>query len=276
MGLTLSDTYALGSGTDHLKISFAPRGESTDGPVAFMHRPTGAVNPDAPLGHHIGQDSGHISSTVFAGALRFSNTTLELSTFNGTEPSPTAVDLPMGTPNSYAARLIQQFDPQLYAMISVADVQSPDPSQLSIGSISRYSASAYLDWNVGDGWSASDAIIWGLVNNFDQASALQSFAEEFWVHKDVHNFWGRLEVLQRTPAELQITNLGSPNDGRWLTALTLGYTQDIAKWEHADVGFGGSVTKDFLPSDFQAAYSGDSISARVFLQLSGQKMWDFF
>src|SRR5262249_40495780 len=57
MGLTLSDTLALGD-KKQLKLFAAPRGESTEGPVAFMHRVTGMVNPDAPLGHHIGQDVG--------------------------------------------------------------------------------------------------------------------------------------------------------------------------------------------------------------------------
>src|SRR6185312_14267064 len=70
MGLSFSDTITLENGKDFLKFSFAPRGESTDGPVAFMHRATGMVNPDAPLGHHIGQDVGHITSTVLAGALK--------------------------------------------------------------------------------------------------------------------------------------------------------------------------------------------------------------
>jgi hypothetical protein len=68
MGITLSDTITLGDSGDYLKLFFAPRGESTDGPVAFMHRPTGMANPDAPLGHHVGQDVGHISSTVLGGS----------------------------------------------------------------------------------------------------------------------------------------------------------------------------------------------------------------
>ncbi|HXL73923.1 MAG TPA: hypothetical protein VN963_09900, partial [bacterium] len=54
MGLTLSDTISLGDDKSSLKLFAAPRGESTDGPVAFMHRITGEVNPDVPLGHHVG------------------------------------------------------------------------------------------------------------------------------------------------------------------------------------------------------------------------------
>src|SRR5262249_4680426 len=92
MGLTFSDSLTLNHDT-RLKFFVAPRGDSTDGPIAFMHRTTGfAVNPDAPLGHHLGQDSGHISSTVIGTQLSWYNTRFELSTFNGTEPEPTKVD----------------------------------------------------------------------------------------------------------------------------------------------------------------------------------------
>src|SRR5262249_45983389 len=118
MGLTLSDTIRLETSRekDYLKFFFAPRGESTDGPIAFMHRPSGMANPDAPLGHHVGQDVGHISSTVIGASLKLGETRIEASTFNGTEPEPDKVDLPLGPPNSYAVRLIEEFSPAVAAM----------------------------------------------------------------------------------------------------------------------------------------------------------------
>lgn len=110
MGLTLSDTIRLGEGKEEaLKIFFAPRGETTEGPVAFMHRPTGMINPDAPLGHHIGQDVGHVTSTVIGASLKLGVTRFEASTFHRAEPSPTEVDLPLGSPDSGALRIIHHF-----------------------------------------------------------------------------------------------------------------------------------------------------------------------
>ncbi len=273
MGLTLSDTISL-SAQDHVKFSFAPRGESTDGPIAFMHRPTGMVNPDAPLGHHIGQDVGHISSTVLAGLIRLANTTLELSTFNGTEPSPLSVDLPMGTPNSYATRLTQQFTAHDFAMISGAYVKSPEPSEPSLDHVWRYSVSVYDDRELANGWMLSNALIWGLINGYDNAAALNSFAEEFWLHRDAHSVWGRLEELQRTPNELQIPGFGDADTGRWVTAATMGYTQKMSSWGAAEISLGGSVTKDFLPGDFQSAYSGNPVSGKIFVQVGGSQMWN--
>ena len=124
MGLTFSDTLSL-SGQDHVKFFVAPRGETTDGPIAFMHRTTGEVNPEAPLGHHIGQDVGHISSSVVGASWGRGSRTYEISFFNGTEPLPTAVDLPMGPLNSYALRLIQKVSDSAFGMVSAAVVKNP-------------------------------------------------------------------------------------------------------------------------------------------------------
>ena len=272
MGLTLSDTMRL-SGTDHVKVFFAPRGQSTDGPIAFMHRPTGMVNPDAPLGHHIGQDAGHITSTVIGASLRLRATTVEASTFHGTEPEPSKVDLPVGPLNSFAARLTEEFTPHLYAMASAAFVKKPDSHDRDLDHIWRYSGSIYDDHIFENGWLIHNAFIFGLINLYDQASALNSFAGEFWLHKETKNIWGRIEYLQRTPAELQITSTSS-NEGKWVTALTVGYTHKFASWETGDVGAGMSFTKDILPSAFQADYGGNPVAGKVFLQVGGMKMWD--
>lgn len=272
MGLTLSDTIAIGSGQDHLKFWFAPRGESGDGPVAFMHRPTGSVNPDAPLGHHIGQDVGHISSTVLGARVHLSDFTWDLSTFNGTEPEPTEVDLPMATPNSYSTRLAYQLTPSSYAMGSLAYVKNPEPHALESTHLWRYSISVYNDADLSGGWTIHNALIWGLINGYDEASALNSFAEEFLWQRNAMNFWGRIEVLQRTPLELEI---GPETKGRWLTAATLGYTHRLQQIGPATLSLGGSFSKDFLPAEYQKAYAGNPVTARLFLQLSGHDMGSF-
>jgi hypothetical protein len=272
MGLTFSDTISLGHDKDHLKVFFAPRGQATDGPIAFMHRQTGMQNPDAPLGHHIGQDVGHITSTVIGASLRKSDSTFEVSTFNGTEPEPSKVDLPLGTPNSFAARVTEQFSDSTYAMASAAFVKNPEPNEPELDHIWRYSASLYNDHQFDNGWMFHNAFIWGLVNFYDGASALNAFNEEFWFHKSRSSIWGRIEHLQRTAFELQI--IPAANDPKWVTAATLGYTHKFATWENLEIGLGASVTKDFLPGEFQAAYGGNPLSGKAFLQVGGMKMWD--
>lgn len=274
MGLTISDTVTLENGKDHAKIWFAPRGQATDGPVAFMHRPTGMMNPDAPLGHHVGQDAGHITSTVVGALLHLNESTIEVSTFHGQEPEPTKVDLPLGTPNSYAVRVIQQLTPSIDAMTSVAFVKEPEHHDPNLDHIWRYSASLGTQTTLASGWIYHNTFILGLVNGYDDASALASVNEEFWFKREKQNLWGRVEALQRTPNELFVPVATDGDEGRWVTAITLGYTHTLKNWESGAVGLGASITQNLLPGEFQDAYGGNPLTAKIFLQIGGMTMRD--
>ncbi len=274
MGLTLSDTISFGSHRDYVKIFVAPRGEATDGPIAFMHRVTGMVNPDAPLGHHIGQDVGHITSSVIGESLKLRSTTYEFSTYHGGEPSPTKVDLPLGKIDSYSVRIIEEFSSKMTLMASYGYVTDPEPDSPEINFEKRYSASIYNEMSLFDDWDLDNALIYGSVHNYDHASTLNSFAEEFWVHsKRASQIWGRVEVLQRTASELQIQNSDDPFVGKWVSAVTLGYTYRVVQWDSAQLNIGGSVTNDILPDVYRAVYGSNPWTEKIFLQLSGMKMW---
>lgn len=276
MGLTFSDTIRLGDGKDHLKVFFAPRGQATEGPTAFMHRPTGMVNPDAPLGHHVGQDVAHITSTVLGASLGLGKTRIEASAFNGTEPEPSKVDLPLGTLNSYAGRLIYEFSDDVSAMASAAYVKEPESHDPTLDKVYHYSASVYVQHHLSSGWMLHDAFIFGVVNNYDHVSSLRSFLYEFWLHSESpSNYWGRIEFVERTAFELGITTSADPLKPHGVTALTAGYTYDVLKFENSKLGLGASVTKNISPSEFRDSYGGDPWSGKIFVQLSGMKMGDF-
>ena len=275
MGLTLSDTISLDS-DKYLKIFFAPRGQATDGPIAFMHRPSGMSNPSAPLGHHVGQDLSHITSTVLGTALDLDKHRIELSTFNGTEPEPSKVDLPIGELNSYATRLIHKFSDNTFAMASAAYVKSPEKDDSTLDHLWRYSASLYNHFALQNGWMISNSLIYGQVNGYEHISSLKSFLEEFWIHSEKpYSFWGRLEVLERTSGQLEIPSSGDSLDPHWITAITLGHTYDLKKYAYGKLSAGISVTKNFLPTEFKDAYGGDPWGGRVFLQIQGMKMGDY-
>lgn len=276
MGLTFSDTIRLGDGKDHLRLFFAPRGQATEGPTAFMHRPTGMINPDAPLGHHIGQDVSHITSTVFGASLGLGRTRIEASAFNGTEPEPSKVDLPLGTLNSYAGRLIYEFSDNVSAMASAGYFKEPESHDPTLDKVYHYSASVYVQHHLSSGWMFHDAFIFGVVNNYDHISALRSFLYEFWLHSESpSNYWGRIEFVERSASQLGITTAADPLKPRGVTALTAGYTYDILKFENSKFGLGASVTKNISPSEFRDSYGGDPWSGKIFVQLGGMKMGDF-
>ncbi|MBI2520830.1 MAG: hypothetical protein HYV97_10450 [Bdellovibrio sp.] len=278
MGMTLSDMIRLENEKDYLRVFFAPRGESTDGPIAFMHRPTGIINPDVPLGHHIGQDVGHISSTVLGGSLAVNKTNLQLSIFNGSEPEPTKVDLPLGSLNSWAARLIQEFSPRILGMISIAYVKEPeghhDESDAENNPLHqwRFSTSAYTEHAMGSDWTLYNALIYGHITNYERASTLSSLTQEFWLKSSRPRIWSRIEFVQRTARQLQISSVPDQDTAKWVSAVTLGYSYALVHFSVAELAIGTSVTKDFLPAEFISAYAGNPWTGKILLQIRGMGM----
>ena len=204
-------------------------------------------------------------------------TQLEFSGFNGTEPEPTKVDLPIGALNSYGARIAYQFSDQVYAMISTAEVKNPEPNDPTLEKVWRYSGSIYSKNNITESVVIQNALIYGHVINYDHVPLLRSILNEFWIHENdrPHQYWGRFEFVERTAAELMIFGQSNPVSAKWVTAITAGYTYKLKLTDTIEGGIGGSITKDILPSDFQSSYSTDPLSGRLFVQLSGMKMGQF-
>ncbi len=281
MGLSLSDVISFSRTKRRLlRVWFAPRGESTDGPIAFMHRATGTVNPDAPLGHHVGEDVGHVSSTVIAAAAFIDETTLEASTFHGQEPEPTQIDLPIGAPDSFALRLsqnfgaqslgAQNFSPQATASASFAYVHHPEADP-SITHDERLSASVYLRWSLPHAWRLHATLIWGGIAGYDHTKFMSAFTAESAVLDRSNTFFSRTEVLQRTPAELLVSGSHVPE---WVAALSIGYTRRIISLWRFDLSGGAEVTTSFLPGNFSPAYGGPvQATFRVYLEARWMMMF---
>jgi hypothetical protein len=268
MGLTFSDTISLGK--NFVKIYFAPRGESGEGPVSFMHRPTGMVNPSAPLGHHIGQDVGHVTSTVVGAVYGWQDDRIEVSAFNGTEPDPAKVTLPLGPLNSGAVRFTHLFSESWYAMVSGAYVKNPERLEPDVETQMRYSASVYTNRALNENWHFQNAFILGTLAESRRPNE-RSLNEEFVFAHESDSFWGRIELVERSRADLEISTDEQP---KWISAFTVGYTRRIAEWSDLELSLGASLTKYVLPAEYHASYNDDPWSELVFLQMSGMKMWE--
>jgi hypothetical protein len=277
MGLTLSDTVSL----DHsatLKLFFAPRGESTDGPIAFMHRDSAADNPDAPLGHHVGQDVGHISSTVLGGQLHIGQIIVEASVFNGTEPNPTVVDLPLGPINSEALRVTYAFTSGHQVMASVANVEQTDAQYPGTTSATRLSASLYDHLGLGDFGLLDHTFIVGSITRHPTDSPLTSFLDEGLLKRGSSDIWWRIEVLQRLASELEISTSPVPAGDmkHWISAVTFGYTRWSTPYHNLQFGLGASLTMDVVPGDWAGSYdSRTPLTARLLFQLRGARRWSY-
>jgi hypothetical protein len=276
MGLTLSDTITLDSAKT-LKVFFAPRGESTDGPIAYMHRESARDNPDAPLGHHVGQDVGHISSTVLGAQLDIGTWIIEASAFNGTEPEPTHVDLPIGPLNSEALRVTYVVAMDHRVMASVAHVEQTDPQYPGTTSATRLSASLYDHWS-SDLGTVDHTLVVGSIGRHPDGESLNSVLDEAVLQRGRTDLWGRVEVLQRLGSELEIP--GSPpaevgsSERRWVSAYTLGFTHWFAGDRSLQVGFGAALTLDVIPADWATAYGNRTpVTGRLIVQVRGSGRW---
>ncbi len=270
MALTISDTVSLGRSTT-LKVSFAPRGESGDGPIAYMHRASARDFADAPLGHHVGQDVGHISSTVVAARLTLGKVIFEASAFNGDEPQPTKVALPLGALNSEGLRITYVFRPNHSVMASFAHLQQQDPAYPQTNSARRLSSSLYDQFAL-DGSALDHSLVVGWISRYPNGTSAASFLDEATWQRGSSDVWGRIEVLQRLASELAIPNAVSSfgSDERWVSALTLGVTHWTDLNRGLKLGLGTSLTADFIPGDWATRYGGRTpLTARLIIQLRG-------
>jgi hypothetical protein len=278
MGLTLSDTVDFGS-SDRLRIFFAPRGESTDGPIPYMHRESARDDPDAPLGHHVGQDVGHITSTVLGAQLTLGKVTVEASSFNGTEPQPTRVDLPIGPLNSEALRITYVLAPEHRLMASVAQVDQTDPQYPGTTSATRRSSSLYDHWDIDQVGSLDHTFIVGSISRRPDSQTLTSILDEALLQHGRSDFWGRIEILERLRSELEIPDpialgVSAPDEKRWVSAWTLGVTRWAARYHDLQIGVGASVTLDVIPSEWASAYgSRTPLTGRLIVQVKGAGRW---
>jgi len=271
MGVTFSDTVTFESSAT-LKLFFAPRGESTDGPIAYMHRESARDDPDAPLGHHVGQDVGHISSTVLGARLDLGPVIVEASAFNGTEPDPTVVDLPLGPIDSEALRVTYALNSDNRVLASVANVKQTDPEYPGTTSATRLSASLSEHFALADLGLLDHTLVVGSITRRPTDSSLTSFLDEAVLQRGSADFWGRLEVLQRLASELEIATSPFPASEvkRWVSALTLGYTHWVFPDRNLQIGLGSSVTVDLVPTVWASDYgSRTPLTLRLIIQLRG-------
>lgn len=261
MGLVFAWNHAF-DGDRALRLSLAPRGASTDGPVAFMHRPSARDNPDAPLGHHIGQDVGHISSSVLAARWNSGPLALEASAFSGAEPRPTNSDLPLARPDSWAVRVLVRGGASAwhasYARVLQADEAYPGSSRLE-----RWSGSWSGQARIGSA-TLDHALVLGAVRRDGPAPVQRSLLQEGTLARGALDGWWRLEALERDPAELGLAGTGT----HWAQALTLGATRWAWRTPAWQLGVGASLTVDHVPAAWATAYgSGWPLTGRLIVQL---------
>lgn len=276
MGLTFAVVHCLSKNNDNkFTLSFAPRGEATAGPQAFMHRPSADGNPNAPLGHHL-QDVFHIMSTVLAAKLEFGKWTISGSLFSGQEPSPSEVTLDMHKFDSGGLSISRKFSDKFTVGGSVANVlethrapigQTPEaPARNTILNAWFYTNHKFKSSTL------NTSVIVGQSN--EEGRQLNSFLSELnykFGDLEKNHVFSRFEVLQRTPEELEVNVVGDAKNPVWVKALTLGYEKNISNKKGISIFAGGSATRSFVPSSFITTYGNSPLSAEIHLRIRFMK-----
>lgn len=261
MALEFRDVLKLGAeGKPLLTFLFAPRGAAAVGPVPFMHRESADGNPDAPLGHAL-QDGFHDVSTVVGVAYANAGTTAEATVFSGQEIH---TPFPIHKPDSYGLRVNQHINDQISVGASYANGLLPVDNG---GAEHNRFISAWLTTSHQlHGNRLKTSFIWGRINP-GHDTALNSFLEEAVYQTGMNKFYGRAEILQNTPEQLEITATNGAVSAKWVKALTLGYERTLIKNAQFTLFAGGSYTKNIVAAAFQDVYGSDPRGVKIYLRI---------
>jgi len=237
------------------------------GPSAFMHRPSGRENPQAPLGHHH-LDSSHITPGVVRGGIETGAWRMEGSWFRGREPDENRLDLDIGALDSAAARLSWTRGPWS-AQISGAHLTEPeaispyDAKRLT-ASIAYTSGSAArgIDWLAAVGQSREahgnlESYLWEAAVRAGAATTLYIRAES--VAKDILDAGFHPRGTFHRHRQSQVG------------ALTIGYIREVANTRAGRAGVGADVTGYAVPPNLRDSY-GSPLSFHVFLRYRAPRL----
>jgi hypothetical protein len=243
-------------------IAGGPVGEPALGPVAFMHRPSAAENPAAPLAHHT-LDSTHIAMEVITAAFDRGPLTIESSVFHGAEPDDNRWDLmDPGALDSWSTRVwlrpSKKWEFQAsHGFLKKPEALEPDDVRRTTGSASWF----------GERGNDFTAVTVAYGRNDKHGDAFNAFLAEATDRRGSLSIYGRAESVQ--------------NDvhPRAVGEFTVGAVHELPPWTDFEVGVGADVTFYAVPAVLRDAYGSHPISFHVFLRVRPPKsrmgrMWN--
>jgi hypothetical protein len=246
-------------------------GEPALGPPMYLHRPSGANNPDAPIGHHW-QDASHITWGVVTAGYNFGRFKLEGSVFNGTEPDENRWAFDKPKLDSFSARFSFNPTKDLAFQISHGYLKKPERAEPDLDHMQRTTASAIYNKAFSESKNWASTFVWG--QNYKEGHATNSFLFESDYSFGKNAIFGRLERVQKDGHELVIPHKDPIHeDVFWLGAYSIGYVRDIVKNKGIDVGLGGMATFNSNPAALTSYYGGTRHSGyQFFLRFRPSKM----
>ncbi len=228
------------------------------GPLTFMHRPSAAGNPEAPLSHHY-LDSTHITPGVLRAGLGTAGLMMEGSDFRGREPDERRTDIDFGPLDSYAMRLSWAragWSAQAsVAALTLPELTTPYDAKKLTASVGRTGGGRVAAWMFAFGQNRE---IHGNLEAYLFEAALRAGSS------------GRLYTRAESVAK-DILDAGFHPRGVFhrhrqsqVAALTAGYLHTVAQSAAGAIGIGGHITGYVVPDNLTEPY-GQPISFHLFL-----------
>jgi hypothetical protein len=278
--MQLSGLWRRTFGSTDVVVTGALAGEPTLGPVAFMHRPSAAGLPLAPLGHHT-FDATHLSFGVITAGVERGPWVVEGSVFNGREPDEHRWGLEFAALDSYAGRV--WFKPGAAWAFQVSAGKLSEPEELIPGDAVRTTASGSWFRQDPDGFRA---ITIGYGVNSSHGEERHGVFGELTVEKGANGFSGRIE-RQQVETEVLITgevpsdddDEHGPTDPSAVTAFTLTGARRLLTWKGFEGAVGAQAVFYQVPDALRQTHGLDPFSYQVFFRLrlpaTGMgRMWD--
>jgi hypothetical protein len=262
MLMQLSSSWRRTTAGSRLMITGALAGEPTLGPVAFMHRPSAAGLPLAPLGHHT-FDSTHISFGVITAGVERGRWIVEGSVFNGREPDEHRWNVDVGALDSVAARV--WFAPTPEWMFQVSSGKLRDPEELVPGDAVRTTISGSWFRRHDRGFRA---VTVGYGANSAHGERRHGVFGELTIEQDALGLSLRLEH-QDVETGLLLGDADHPHEEApaAVTALTVGGTRRLFTWRAFDAALGAQAAFYQVPQVLRATHGTRPVSFQLFFRL---------
>lgn len=233
-----------------MTLYLAASGEPALGPGTFTHRVSASADPLAPLGFRWTDSAqtsfGVVTFAAFTRALR-----LEASWFNGLEPGERryGVDL-VRVPDSSSARVTWNPHPSLSLQTSYAYLHRPQRAR-AVANHRVSSSISYTRWGEHGGSATTFALAERVLSTGDATFSV--LLESYWLLADHHAPYGRLELVQKTAAELALPLLPA-HQNYAVGTLVAGYVYYFGPFISLQPGLGVRASLSPLARELEPSY----------------------
>jgi hypothetical protein len=262
--LSVSYAYALSREAD-LFIYVGYPGEPALGPAAFVHRPSGFFNPDAPLSHHW-LDATHITFGVATVGFRYKNWKIEGSSFTGREPDEDRYNFDKARFDSYSGRL--SFNPTPSWALQISKGYIKQPELLHPGEdVNRTTASATYSTTGGKGRFTNVTGLWGM-NKTKGHSGEHAILLEGSTSIQKTTAYARYEWVEKSVEELYLDQISYGEHSVFpVHALTLGAAYQLFNIGKTMVSFGAQASLYRPASELQPLYGKTPVAGELYFRI---------